>query len=281
MSAFDWPALFTPPAGLSEATAGPWFDTLASQLLNRSRLIVGGKPHRFMEVEAYYHGPWHADPFAHRDPMQLHVGRWYFHRTGGVYRGGSFKGVDLAFGDGTAHAGFLVRGIEKPDGTLIDGPSMTVDYLLATTGHKTVALLDAACGANPVWQPGATLGLATGDDLGHPVFTCARVGLGLKKRKHKPDDPAFRFLFRRYRYLAEPTRTGKGKPLMALARLAEGKSPEEVATAVGSPLSALKRYAADLATGRAETDPTPYYGKDLSTAELCRLHGLWNATHPA
>ena len=65
-----------------------------------------------MEVEVYYHAADHPDPFAHRDPAQLHVGRWYFHRTGGTYRGGSFKGLDLAFGGSAAHAGVLIRGIE-------------------------------------------------------------------------------------------------------------------------------------------------------------------------
>lgn len=280
MPAFDWPALFAPPKPLTEDAAPAWFDRAAAHLLNRARLVIGGKPHKLMEIEAYYHGPGHEDTFAHRDPTQLHLGRWYFHRTAGVYRGGSFKGVDLAFGDGTAHAGFLIRGIEKPDGTMIDGPSITVDHLLATAGHKTVALLDTAVGTDAVWTPGTTLGLTVAEDApdeDRPVFKSARVGLTLKKRKFKPDDPSFKFLFRPYRYLAAPTRTAKGKALMALALLAQGKTPEEVAKATGSPAAAVKRYAADFAAGRAETDPKPYYGKDWTTAELARLYGLWAA----
>ena len=233
MPDFDWPALFAPPP----ANFPAWFDRIAAHLLNRARLVVGGKAHRLMEVEVYYHSADHPDPFAHRDPSQLHVGRWYFHRTGGTYRGGSFKGLDLAFGGGSAHAGVLIRGLESPDGTLIDGPSITVDHLLAAARHRTVALLDAACGTNPVWQPGALMGLTTAEDANRPIFKCARVGLSLKKRRYAPDDPAFRFLFRRYRYLSAPTRAAKGKPLMALALLADDKSPAAVATATGSPLS--------------------------------------------
>ena len=279
MSAFDWPALFVPPDPLTDATAAAWFDLIAAHLLTRARLVVGGQPHRFTELEMYYHGPGLEDPFAHRDPNQLCLGRWYFHRTGGTYRGGSFKGMDLAFGGGAAFAGVLVRGLRKPDGTALDGPSVTVDHLLTTAGHRTVALLDAACGPSAAWQPGHTLGLVAEEAEDRPVFKCARVGLSLKKRKPRPDDPAFGVLFRRYRYLADPTRTAKGKALMAFALLADGKSVAEVSAATGSPVSAVTRYAADHAAGMTETDPTPYYGKDWTTAELCRLHGLWHATH--
>ena len=274
MPDFDWPALFAAPP---VADFPAWFDRIAAHLLNRARLVVGGKAHRLMEVEVYYHSPEYSDPFAHRDPSQLHLGRWYFHRTGGTYRGGSFKGLDLAFGGNAAHAGVLIRGVETPDGTLVDGPSKTVDHLLSELNCPTVATLDTACGTNPVWQHGALLGLTTAEDLNRPVFACARVGLSLKKRKHQPDDPAFRFLFRRHRYLTEPTRTAKGKALMALALLTDGKFPADVATATGSPLSAVKRYAAEFAAGATETDASGYYGKGWTTADLCRLHGLWTA----
>ena len=101
----------------------------------------------------------------------------------------------------------------------------------------------------------------------------------LSERRYAPDDPAFRFLFRRYRYLSAPTRTKKGKALMALSLLADGKSPAAVAKATGSPLSAVTRYAAEFATGATEPDPSAYYGKGWTTADLCRLHGLWTARH--
>jgi hypothetical protein len=78
--------------------AAAWFDRIAAELINRSNPVVNGAPHRLAEVEFYYHGAGHRDPFAHRDPLQLESGRWYFHRAGGAYRSGSFKGLDLTFG---------------------------------------------------------------------------------------------------------------------------------------------------------------------------------------
>src|SRR4051812_18481064 len=99
MSADRWQALLKEPDGLTdEASFAPWFDALAARLLTGTRFLVGREPHRFTEVEVYYHGPGHLDPFTHRDAIQRGSGTWYFHRTAGVLRGGSFKGLDLTFG---------------------------------------------------------------------------------------------------------------------------------------------------------------------------------------
>src|SRR2546425_4308376 len=116
-----------PPHVLGEDDFGSWFDALAGHLLNGVELLVDGDAYRLAEVEAYYHGGAHRDPFSHRHPLQLGTGPWYFHRAGQAYRGGSFKGVDLSFGDGTATFGLLFRSIAAPDGTLIGGPSLVVD----------------------------------------------------------------------------------------------------------------------------------------------------------
>jgi hypothetical protein len=99
MSVQRWNELLVEPAGLSDDAAfAGWFDAIARRLLCGTRLLAAGVPHRFTEVEMYYYGEPHPDPFTHRDPIQKYTGLWYFHRTAGVYRGGSFKGVDLTFG---------------------------------------------------------------------------------------------------------------------------------------------------------------------------------------
>src|SRR5262245_54518774 len=127
----DWHQLLRKPDALRGSDElGPWFTAVAARLLNGAALLAGGVRHRFTEIEFYYHGDGHLDPFAHRDPVQLHVGRWYFHRTAGVYRSGSFKGLDLSFGDGTAFGGVLIRGLATEDDVLVDGPSLCVDHLL-------------------------------------------------------------------------------------------------------------------------------------------------------
>jgi hypothetical protein len=38
------------------------------------------------------------DPFSHCDAMQQTCAQWYFHKTGGKYRSGTYKGLDVTFG---------------------------------------------------------------------------------------------------------------------------------------------------------------------------------------
>jgi hypothetical protein len=257
-----------PPAGLSDATAPAWFDIVADRLLNRLRLHVAGRPHRLTEVEAYVHAPDHPDPFPHRHPIQSTPGRWYFHRTHGAYRGGSFKGVDVSVGRGPACGGFLLRGLVTPDGTAIDGPSLLVDYLLSGTGFGTVAKLDAALGETPAWDADSPLSLRPAAAEPRLVLSGLRVGLSLKRQGRE----AVGYLFRRYRYLTDPRQTKKGKPQMVLPLLADGVSVEEVNVLTGCPPAAVKRYAVAFATGR---NAEPHFGPDLNTTDLCRLYGWW------
>jgi len=266
-----WKRLLHPPPVNNAWQA--WFDRLAAYLLNGCRLMVNGQAHRLIEVEVYYHGPGHADPFAHCDPLQRQPGRWYFHRTNkrGV-RGGSFKGVDLTFGDGTAYGGMLLRGLETPDGAIVDGPSLLVDFLLASTGVATIAEFDRAMAGRCVWDVDRLLCLQSVTARPQPaILSTARVGLTLKQAK--PGDERERYLLRRYRYLSEPRRTAKGKVLMVLAALCDGRAPAEIRDLTGCPLATIRRYRAEFEAGRTETDFTPYLGRSLSTADLCRLHG--------
>jgi hypothetical protein len=258
------------------AVAG-WFGSVAEALLNRSELVAGGRPHRLAEAEFYYHGPGHPDPFTHRDPLQREPGRWYFHRTGGAYRSGSFKGLDLTFGDGAAHGGVLIRGVLTPEGKLIDGPSLTVDHLLIASGAGKVSELDAAVGGRPAWEAGNPLLLRPADPMARTLYRSARVGLTL--RRARPGSDMALYVLRRYRFLAEPRRTAKGKPLLVLALHADGVPAAEIAALTGCPAGAVTRYVAEYEAGKAEADLGPYFGKDLTPALLCRMHGAWAALH--
>ena len=265
-----------PPHVTADSDFGPWFATLADQLLNDVDFLVAGEPYRFAELEAYYYGPGHPDLFTHRDPVQCENGRWYFHRTAGEYRGGSFKGMDLTFGDGTAMFGILVRSIVAPDGTLVDGPSLTVDHLLAKTDTPDVATLDAKIARRPAWDLSSPLAMRTSNATRTAeVLSCARVGLSLKRSRGKPDAP--RYVMRPYRYLTEPRRITKGKPQMVLALHRQGKDTATIHTCTGVPRRTIDKYVADFAVGKREPDFASYIGKDLGPADLCRLLGTWAA----
>src|SRR5205085_7917717 len=120
--------------------------------------------------------------------------------------------------------GVLVRGLESADGTVIDGPSLLVDHLLAKTGKLDIYSLDVAINARPAWETDSPLHLVEVGDEHRPIFTSARVGLSLKKLKPTADNT--RYLLKSYRYLSEPGRTAKGKVLLVLALHRQGKSPD-------------------------------------------------------
>ncbi len=272
-----WPSLFRKPDALGAADALiDWFDRIAAQLLIGSRLLVGRQPHRLVEIEIYYWSKAHPDPFTHRDPIQFHIGHWYFHRTHGVYRGGSFKGLDLTFGDGDTSGGILIRGLETPDGKLIDGPSLCVDHLLDATGTATVAELARAIDKRLAWERGNPLFLKKYDtkDM-QPWLRSPRVGLSLKRIAARTD--LTRFVMRPYRYLSEPRRTKKGKLHMVLALHAQGAGAVDIQRLTNCPRRIVERYVADFESGRKEADFSPYFGIDLGPVELCKLYGVWFA----
>jgi hypothetical protein len=273
----DWLALLRQPDELrgSDRLDG-WFTRIAERLLNGARLVAGGERLRFAEVEFYYFSAGHPDPFTHRDPLQRSCGRWYFHRTRGIYRGGSFKGLDLTFGDGTAFGGVLIRSLEAAGGTLIDGPSLCVDYLLARTGSAGVAALDERIGGRAAWDGAGPLVLEWAD--GEPprrMFQSPRVGLSLRRAGRAPE--LVRFIGQPYRYLTEPRRIRKGKLHLVLALHASGADAETVHRLTGCPLRTVRQYVADFEAGRQADDIDRYRGIELRPADLCRLYGAWVA----
>ena len=267
------------PSGVeSDADFAAWFARLAGRLLNGTDLVVAGAAYRLAELEVYYHGPGHPDPFAHRDPVQLENGRWYFHRTGGVHRGGSFKGLDLAFGDGAAHSGVLIRAVVASGGAMIDGPSLTVDHVLAKTGAASPAALDRRIGERKVWDATAPVFIrSSAEPRDAVVYRTSRVGLSLKRAAGKPD--AARFVGRPYRFLTEPRAVAKGKVNLVLALHRAGQTPAAIMALTGCPRTAVERYVRDFEDGRRVAGFEGYVGKELNTRDLCRLFGTWAATY--
>lgn len=271
-----------------------WFDRIASLLLDRSALVVAGRAHRLREVELYLHGPGHEDPFAHRDPRQVSSRRWYLHRQGGSYRAGTYKGIDLTFGPPSARGGILLRSLSTPEGRLVSGSSLCVDHLLARTGLGTVAALDRALGemddpTRPVHlaprPPSELAAIVSPGSPGAPRspfagpaplrVRSARVGLTLKRAAQWPTMPAF--LLRPYRYLDALRTIRKGRPQVVLALLRGGAAVEEVVERLGTPRRTVEAYLAAYRAGRALRSSRPFWGRALTSLDLCRLSGWWDA----
>lgn len=254
-----------------------WFAALADSLLNAAELAAGGAVYRLAEVEFYYHAPAHPEPFAHLDPIQLNYGPWYFHRTHEAYRGGSYKGLDLALGDGTAYFGILIRSIFGPGGEIVDGPSLTVDRLLTRTGVRDVPTLARLIGGRQAWDASSPLVLRPSEQArAATIYACPRVGLSLRRAASRTE--MFRFIGLPYRFLTEPRAIAKGKPQLVLSLHRRGLSPEAIRAITGCPTKAIERYIREFVAGR-EMAMEKYAGKSLSTSEICRLLGAWDAAY--
>jgi hypothetical protein len=262
--------LASPPRG---GVGASWFAEIAALLIGETALAIAGVAHRLREVELYYHGPGHHDPFAHREAPQLTCGRWYFHSRAGAFRGGSFKGLDLTFGPSDAFGGILLRTIEAPDGGVISGPSLLVDHVLARTGHDRVATLAAALERREADDDGALLSLAAAPPRGDAILATARVGLSLRAMTAARAEAMGRYVLRPYRFTDAPAiRKGRVHTIVALHQAGHG--PEAIAAATGSPRRAVERWLAAYREGLARGRGVEGFGgRALGAADLCRLHG--------
>lgn len=259
-----------PPPDARDGDYLPAFRRIAELLLRRAVWHVGGQPHRITEIEFYWNGAAHPDTFAHGDPIQYGLGRWYFHRTGGEYRGGTYKGVDITFGREDASGGILIRGVERQgDGALLDGPSLCVDHLLATTGHASIRSLVESFENSVEPAHGSPLFVTLAPEPSEaPVVESPRVGLTLKRGEleHRAG-----YLARPYRFLSEPRRIKKGRPHVVVGMHRRGRQAAEIAAATGSSAAQVAKYVAQYEAGK-RLHPREFV-KDLSAEELCRLLG--------
>ncbi|WAS91432.1 hypothetical protein [Nannocystis punicea] len=248
----------------------PAFRRIAGLVLGGAEWHVGGVAHRITEIELYWNGAQHPDTFAHGDPIQYGLGQWYFHRTGGEYRGGTYKGVDITFGREDASGGILIRGLERlADGALFDGPSLSVEHLLATTKQPSIrALVDSfANSVEPAERSPLFITLApTPRDGG--IYESPRIGLTLKRGEL---ENRVRYLARPYRFLTEPRRIKKGRPHVVVGMHRQGRDAGDIAASTGSTRAQVEKYIAQYERGKLR-EPREFI-KDLSAEETCQLFG--------
>jgi hypothetical protein len=238
------------------------FATMASFLFERVVLDVAGVAWSLAELEFYVHGRGHCDPYVHDDPLQHTFGRWYFHRRGAGYRGGSYKGLDLTFGDRDLAAGILLRGLVHDDGArYLDGPCVLVDHLLACTGAPSVAALAAHVGDRAVCDPRSPLVVRVRElPRRVTVYASPRVGLTLRRGDTLPWRRA---LAKEARFLTEPRRIRKGRPQLVVGLYRRGVAPVAIAAHTGMRLAVVERYVDAYRAGRegrrmlSLDDPSP------------------------
>ncbi len=105
---------------------------VAKSLLLQYVIVVGDKEFMISEIEFYIRTENHDDKYTHSDKNQKLYGKWYFHRyPNGSYKGGTYKGLDITFGNEKTYFGVLIRSIyDIENNEIIEGPCRTVNKIL-------------------------------------------------------------------------------------------------------------------------------------------------------
>lgn len=173
---------------------GFFFSEIADVLQNRLVVQTGNATFRITELEFYYHGRNHPDPFVHKGEEQLRHLHWYFNKA---------TSLDLTFGDANtgSHGGILLRGLEELGAEKGDSQSKTFPY---TVGPQ-LALRALVASWHAAFEGANCLRLQENPAPFEPSATpwrTARVGLNASTEAPDAADP---YHARPYRFLA-----GKG-----------------------------------------------------------------------
>eukprot|EP00439_Symbiodinium_sp_Y106_P059131 s2917_g8.t1 len=254
----------------------------AGDLMNHWDLLIAEKRFRIAELEAYVHSPHHADPYAHGDEGQASCGVWYFHKKGGSYKSGSFKGMDLACGDkdGNVYAGLLLRSVADAAGKLTEGPCLVVDKILELNGKASIAAFAdgrSAAELSALDTQGLKLERAEAPRT-DPVRSSARVGLVLREeatkdakgpKTHMQGRPV-EFCARPYRFSTAAERLTKFRSgFVATAHLAGVAGADKL----GLSDQNFSKYLKAADDGKSQ-DPSSWVNRKISTQpELCEFIG--------
>lgn len=225
------------------------FEHIASALLHGYDLCLAQSAeksvsYRLLEIEFYLRkDACHEDPFAHASEEQAASGTWYFHRsprrsedssrsmtstTG--YRGGTRKGLDLAFGGPVASSyfggstssprvstrgGVLFRSIRRvADSTVISGPSLLVDEILRSSDAGSIPILvqdkwagDTSSLSPRTFYPHLYLKRRTRAEItSSHIYTSPRIGLDLSHPGTiaSVTHPRVKFIGKPYRHFIHP-----------------------------------------------------------------------------
>ena len=193
MSSLPSPSSVTPSPSLSDSTSSfsgsihsalqtTDLQDIIQTLLQRVILRAGCNRYRLAEIEFYlFDEEKHPDPFVHCDENQRTFGHFYFHRQNGKsYKGGTYKGLDITFGEENVYGGMLIRAMvsvgeererenenekerekekgkesqrESEKGEVVEGPCNVVNRILRDTNCESIEELVTQIGYPDISSP--------------------------------------------------------------------------------------------------------------------------------
>ena len=251
----------------------PYFHRICDKVLNQSYLKLRDELWKLREIEVYCNGLSFCDEFTHGDEQQKKNGTFYFHRTGKGYRGGTYKGVDLAFGNSKCFGGLLVRTIQNDKtGEIVCGPSLCVDKILSVLGHEKIEDCVAARGVSFTEESDFCL-VEADSNRKEKIFTGPRVGLSLKSKK--ANDQTFEFWCASLRFVCNPSCITKHKQYLVLQLLADKTSVAQIATLLKIKQNVVSGYETAFNEGK-KMEIKEFFGKNLNVSDICKALGCFH-----
>lgn len=161
-----------------------YFISIADRLLNDCYLKINKKKYRLVEIEFYLKCKSHDDPYTHCDFDQLLMHTFYFNKfKTGTYKSGTFKGLDLTYGDTEekAYFGILIRTIENMNTKeIVEGPCNVVNRILQE--YDLSNIMDFTNGENlNIFLNNKNFVLVISNKLSQrKIFAGPRIGLSAK-----------------------------------------------------------------------------------------------------
>lgn len=191
----------------SDELSGNDFINIANDLLNKSTMTINGKKHRIVEVEFYLHNAVHADKYTHMNRDQSKSGFFYFHKhKNGSYKGGTYKGMDITFGDEDSNVffGILIRSIQNMETSeVIQGPCCVVNYILEKYSMESLLAFVNGGENLSIYENCRGFVIEKCDDLqNEKIYKGPRIGLSDKYPEFQNKD---------YRFLIFYSKIKKGK----------------------------------------------------------------------
>jgi hypothetical protein len=101
------------------------------------------KSYRMSEIEFYIFNDEHKDDYVHKSTDQKTMNKYYFHKySNGSFKSGTWKGLDMCFGNEKTYYGVLIRSIvDLNTKQNIEGPCKSVNEILSNYGCTVVSEL--------------------------------------------------------------------------------------------------------------------------------------------
>lgn len=223
------------------------FELFATHLLNDCVMYVGTQKYLLEEVEFYYHTDSHKDSYVHQIQDQKTSQQWYFHKyKTGVYKSGTYKGMDLTFGNAKTYGGILIRAIQNVgSGEYVIGPCNVVNHILKQLSISDVQDLVSGMKSSDAFSDKNLFYLKKEKGTNNTIFKGPRVGLSAKYPQ---------YMFLNYRFLKSPNVTLKYKDTLVSVLHNSGMQPTEIQNLTGISKATITKAIGTYENGKTLND---------------------------